>query len=245
MTCVIVEDEKLLALSLEKMLKEEGLEVLGISADLEEAVELIDRLKPDILFLDINLGRSDGFEILRRIKHNPYIVFTTAYSEYAVKAFEENAIDYLLKPIKRERLKIAIEKVKNLNEKNYSKKISEFLDAVKSVSSKISNRIPIETSGEIYFINTDDIIYLQSEEKNTLIFLKDEVLKTRQSMKDIEVRLPSREFLRIHKSYVVAVKYIKKIVKNYFGGMAVEMTNGKIIPVGRNYKEDLKNIIGF
>lgn len=245
MTCVIVEDEKLLALSLEKMLKEEGLEVLGISADLEEAVELIDRLKPDILFLDINLGRSDGFEILRRINHNPYIVFTTAYSEYAVKAFEENAIDYLLKPIKRERLKIAIEKVKNLNEKNYSKKISEFLDAVKSVSSKISNRIPIETSGEIYFINTDDIIYLQSEEKNTLIFLKDEVLKTRQSMKDIEVRLPSKEFLRIHKSYVVAVKYIKKIVKNYFGGMAVEMTNGKIIPVGRNYKEDLKNIIGF
>lgn len=245
MTCVIVEDEKLLALSLEKMLKEEGLEVLGISADLEEAVKLIDGLKPDILFLDINLGRTDGFEILRKITHNPYIIFTTAYSEYAVKAFEENAIDYLLKPIKKERLKMAIEKVRKLSESNYSKKISEILNAFSTISSKSTDRIPVETSGEIYFVDPEEIIYLQSEEKNTLIFLKEEVLKTRQSMKDIEAKLPSKEFIRVHKSYIVSIKCIRKILKNYFGGMAVEMTNGKIIPVGRNYKEDLKNIIGF
>lgn len=245
MTCVIVEDEKLLALSLEKMVKEEGLEVLGISTDLEEAVELIDKLKPDILFLDINLGRSDGFEILRRITHMPYIIFTTAYSEYAVRAFEENAIDYLLKPIKKERLKIAIEKVKKMNDKNYSGKISEILNVFSTLSSKSANRIPVETAGEIYFIDPDDIVYLQSEEKNTLIFLKDEVLKTRQPLKDIETKLPSKDFVRVHKSYIVAIKCIRKILKNYFGSMAIEMTNRKIIPVGRNYKGNLKNIIGF
>lgn len=240
MTCVIVEDEKLLALVLEKMVKEEGLEVLGIFDDVDKAVQFINELKPDIVFLDINLGSGDGFEVLRKINHKPYVIFTTAYSEYAVRAFEENAIDYLLKPIKKERLKIAIEKVKKSNER---KQLSEFLNIFKELSSKSASKIPIETASEIYFVDIDDIIYLQSEEKNTLIFLKNGVLKTRQSMKDIETKLPQKEFIRVHKSYIVAVKYIKKVLKNYFGGMAVEMSDGKIIPVGRNYKEELRIII--
>lgn len=240
MTCVIVEDEKLLAFSLEKMVKEEGLEVLGIFDDIDKAVKSINELKPDIVFLDINLGSNDGFEVLRRITHTPYVIFTTAYSEYAVRAFEENAIDYLLKPVKKERLKIAIEKVKKANER---RQLTEVLNIFKEMSSKSVSKISIETTNEIHFVNIDDIIYLQSEEKNTLIFLKNGMLKTRQPMKEIEIKLPPKEFIRVHKSYIVAVKYIKKVLKNYFGGMAVEMIDGKIIPVGRNYKEELKVII--
>ncbi|MEN3042145.1 MAG: LytTR family DNA-binding domain-containing protein [Fervidobacterium sp.] len=245
MTCIIIEDEKLIALSLEKMLKDEGITVLGISSDIEESVELIDRLKPDIIFLDINLGKANGFEILRRISHNPCVIFTTAYSEYAVKAFEENAIDYILKPIKKERLKMAIEKVIKAKEQNQLKQTSEFLDLFKKLSVKTPQKINIETANEIHLVDVDEIIYLKSEEKYTFVFLKEEVLKTREALKDIETKLPQDKLISVHKSYIISLKYIRKIIKNYFGGMAIEMTNGDIIPVGRNYKESLKNTIGL
>ncbi|ABS61093.1 LytR/AlgR family response regulator transcription factor [Fervidobacterium nodosum] len=252
MKCVIVEDEKLLAMVLEKMLKEEGIEVLGWADNVDEGIRLVDELKPDVLFLDINLGDKDGFYLLSKINHKPYVVFVTAYSEYAVKAFERNAIDYILKPVSRERLKNAIDKVskaiesKKLNE-NYQdfieEKIRSMLERLSYDLSNLQKKIPIETENEIVLVNCDDIILFQASEGLTVVNLKQGILKTKTPLKEFEAKLSKDKFIRVHKSYIISINAVKKILKNYIGGLAIELINGNIIPVGRMYKENIKKII--
>lgn len=244
MTCVIVEDEKLLAMVLEKMLREEGLDVLEISTSAEDAVRIIDTTKPDVVFLDINLGEQDGFYVLENISHKPYVIFTTAYSEYAVRAFDENAVDYILKPVSRERLKTAIEKVRKLSMLQ-SSEANERFKRVKDVVSKIKiEKIPVESGDEVVFLCIEDIIYLTSEEGETIIVTRNGKLRTKTPLKVFESKLSQEKFLRIHKSYIINAEQIKKIVRNYFGSMAVEVSNGDILPVGRNYKDVVKELIG-
>ncbi|AFG35923.1 LytTR family DNA-binding domain-containing protein [Fervidobacterium pennivorans subsp. shakshaketiis] len=243
MTCVIVEDEKLLAMVLEKMVKEEGLEVLGIAKDAEEAIRMIDEKKPEIVFLDINLGEHDGFYVLQHINHKPYVIFTTAYSEYAVKAFEENAVDYLLKPIKKERLHEAIEKVRKLSTFERAN-LYDNIQRVKDLAQRLkADKFIVEIGDEIVFLNVDEIIFLTSEKGETVVVTKNEKMKTKIPLKDCEIKLPYERFLRVHKSYIVNVEKIRKIIRNYFGSLALELSNGDIIPVGRNYKDSIKKLL--
>ncbi|MGB9864884.1 LytTR family DNA-binding domain-containing protein [Fervidobacterium riparium] len=242
MTCVIVEDEKLLALVLEKMLKEEGLDILGIASHAREAIELIDTKMPDLVFLDINLGEYDGFYVLENIKHRPYVIFTTAYSEYAVRAFEENAIDYLLKPIRKERLRTAIGKAKKIIEGNQEgeiqqSKMREFIKRMKK------EKFSVEIDGEVLFLNISKILYIYANEGEVVVVSNEGKLTTKTSLRVCEERLPEEQFLRVHKSYIINVEHITKIIKNYFGSMALELSNGDIVPVGRNYKESLKELL--
>ncbi|WP_434223459.1 LytR/AlgR family response regulator transcription factor [Fervidobacterium gondwanense] len=242
MTCVIVEDEKLLALVLEKMLKEEGLDILGIASNAREAIEMINTKMPDLVFLDINLGEYDGFYVLENVKHRPYVIFTTAYSEYAVKAFEENAIDYLLKPIREERLKTAIEKVRKIIESNkedvlQESKMREFIKRMKK------EKFSVEVDGEVLFLDISKILYIYASEGEVVVVSNEEKLTTKTSLKVCEEKLPAEKFLRVHKSYIINVEHIKKIIRNYFGSVALELSNGDIVPVGRNYKESLKELL--
>jgi len=243
-TCVIVEDEKLLAMVLEKMVKEEGVEVLGMAIDAEDAVRIIDDTKPDVVFLDINLGEHDGFYVLEHITYKPYVIFTTAYSEYAVKAFDENAVDYVLKPVTKERLRIAIEKVKKLKASQISESNERLLKVKETISKMRLEKVPIESGDEIVFLKSSDIIYLTSDEGETIVVTVNGKVRTKIPLKNFELRLSSEKFLRIHKSYIVNTEQIKKIIKNYFGSMAIETSNGDILPVGRNYKDNIKNLIG-
>ncbi|MGC8901778.1 MAG: LytR/AlgR family response regulator transcription factor [Fervidobacterium sp.] len=248
LTCVIVEDEKFLAKILEKMLKEEQLNVLGIANNADDAIRLVDKQKPDVLFLDINLGENDGFYVLKNVSHKPYVIFTTAYSEYAVKAFEENAVDYLLKPISKERLRIAIDKVRKFIEaSNRESKVSSYFENARTLASKIhaSNKIPIETDHEIVLVNWNDILYFESDQGTTIVTLKDKSFRTKTPLKEYEAKLPADKFLRVHKSFIVSIDAISKILKNYFGGNAIELVNGKIIPIGRMYKGNIKNILNI
>jgi len=242
MTCVIVEDEKLLALVLEKMLKEEGLDILGIASNAREAIEMINTKMPDLVFLDINLGEYDGFYVLENVKHRPYVIFTTAYSEYAVRAFEENAIDYLLKPIRKERLRTAIGKAKKIIEGNQEgeiqqSKMREFIKRMKK------EKFSVEIDGEVLFLNISKILYIYANEGEVVVVSNEGKLTTKTSLRVCEERLPEEQFLRVHKSYIINVEHITKIIKNYFGSMALELSNGDIVPVGRNYKESLKELL--
>ncbi|MGB4756253.1 MAG: LytTR family DNA-binding domain-containing protein, partial [Fervidobacterium sp.] len=238
---------------LEKLLKEEGIEILGIENDPEKAVKVINDLKPDVIFLDINLGHRDGFYVIENISYRPYVVFTTAYSEYAVKAFEENAIDYMLKPIKKERLKKALKKLEELNMASELKKdiaystdekLKNVIDYIRTeISAKNKNKIPIETDNEINFVDVDDIIYLVSGEASTFVLTNEEKYRTKETLREYEKKLPPSKFLRVHKSYIISVGHIKKILKNYFGSTSLVMDNDDIIPIGRMYKENIKKLI--
>lgn len=251
MTCVIVEDEELLARSLEKMVKEEKIDVLACVHNVKEAISIIENQKPDFLLLDINLGNLTGFDVLKELNYKPYVIFTTAYSEYAVKAFEVNAVDYVLKPVKKERLRQAIDKIRFIKERGEAylsgiEQIENLLKLIRSVGEfkELQNdRLPIETANEIIFVKFEDILYIESEGKNTLIALKKERKVTKQPLKDIETKLPKSEFVRVYKSFLISKRYIKKIIKNYFGRLAIEMENGEIIPVSRHYKENLMKLL--
>jgi len=131
---------------LEKLLKEEGIEVLAVENDAEVAIKSIDALRPDVVFLDINLGAYDGFYVIEKLSYKPYVVFTTAYSEYAIKAFEENAVDYVLKPISRERLKKTLDRLKRLNQEAINK-VNEIRDYNQDMRiEKVINQIRTEPS---------------------------------------------------------------------------------------------------
>ncbi len=255
MRCVIVEDEKIQAFMLEKLLKEEGIDVLAVENDAEVAIKSIDSLRPDVVFLDINLGAYDGFYVIERLSYKPYVVFTTAYSEYAIKAFEENAVDYVLKPINRERLKKTLDRLKRVNQTAISKineirdynqdvKIEKVINQVRSEPSLSNrNKIPIESDDEISFVDFDDIIYIMSDNAMTYVITNKEKYATNETLKEYEKKLPSNKFLRAHKSYIVSIDHIKKVLKNYLGSTSLMMDNDDIIPVGRVYKDNLKKIL--
>lgn len=253
MKCVIVEDEQIQALMLEKLLKEEGIEVLAIENDAERAISSIDTLKPDVVFLDINLGAYDGFYVIEKLSYKPYFVFTTAYSEYAIRAFEENAVDYILKPISRERLRKTLERLRKLDEttatkinevRNQNVRIEKAINQIRSEPSLSNrNRIPIESNDEISFVNFDDIIYIMSDNAMTYVITNKEKYPSKETLKEYEKKLPSDKFLRVHKSYIVSIDHIKKVLKNYLGSTNLVMDNDDIIPVGRIYKDNLKKIM--
>ncbi|HQI93534.1 MAG TPA: LytTR family DNA-binding domain-containing protein [Fervidobacterium sp.] len=255
MKCVIVEDEKIQALMLEKLLKEEGIEVLAVENDAEVAIKSIDALRPDVVFLDINLGAYDGFYVIEKLSYKPYVVFTTAYSEYAIKAFEENAIDYILKPISRERLKKTLERLERLDQiatvednetkrGNQNGKIERIINQVRSESSlSYRSKILIESDDEINFVNFDDIIYIMSNNAITCVITNKEKHNTKETLKEYEKKLPNDKFLRVHKSYIVSIDHIRKVLKNYLGSTSLMMDNDDIIPVGRVYKDNLKKIL--
>jgi len=255
MRCVIVEDEKIQAFMLEKLLKEEGIEVLAVENDAEVAIKSIDALRPDVVFLDINLGAYDGFYVIEKLSYKPYVVFTTAYSEYAIKAFEENAVDYVLKPISRERLKKTLDRLKRLNQEAISKvneirdynqdmRIEKVINQIRTEPSLSNrNKIPIESDNEISFVDFDDIVYIMSDNAMTYVITNKEKYATNETLKEYEKKLPSDKFLRAHKSYIVSIDHIKKVLKNYLGSTSLMMDNDDIIPVGRVYKDNLKKIL--
>lgn len=245
----MVEDEKIQAAMLRKLLTELGAQVVGIAGSAHDAITMIDELKPDAVFLDINLGDGDGFQVLERIKHKPYVVFTTAYSEYAVRAFEVHAVDYIVKPVRKERLRAALERVQewvSLKRAGTSAQLEASL--VESLKRELTHRgpsvVPIELDEEVVFLKPASILYLEAFEHKTKVVSTEGEFVIREPVKSFEERLPREKFLRVHKSFVVNIEHVSKIVKNYFGGTVIVMTNGAHVPVGRAYKEALSTLLG-
>jgi len=249
--CVIVEDEKLQALVLEKILKEFDVKVEAIATNAKEAIEVIENLKPNVVFLDINLGDADGFYVLERVAHTPYVVFTTAYSEYALKAFEVYAIDYIVKPVTRERLSKTIERLKGLLGKgeqylaeNLEKQFKMAIEKLREELLGIRRpRFSVEIADEVVFLDPADVLFIEAFEHGAKIATTTTEYISKTPLKELEERLTEeglKQFLRVHRSYLVNIDHVRKISKNYFGAVALVMSNGKAIPVGRSFKKTLE-----
>ncbi|RKX52669.1 MAG: hypothetical protein DRP50_07050 [Thermotoga sp.] len=163
-TCGIVEDEPLPLKRLVRILEGYGVEISFTASSFETAQKLINTEKPDVLFLDINLGEQNAFELLKGIKYEPTVVFVTAYDEYAIKAFEENAIDYILKPYSKER----IEKCLNRLRKKNTPVNSDLIELLENLRSR-KERIRARDGEDIVLLNPDEIIYAKAEEKRVYI----------------------------------------------------------------------------
>ncbi|MCB0820124.1 MAG: response regulator transcription factor [Bacteroidetes bacterium] len=238
---VIVDDEQngieFLQYSLERNCPE--VEVCGTFNLPLEALESIPELKPDILFVDVEMPRMNGFELVERLSYpGLHIIFTTAYNEFALKAFRVSATDYLLKPIDTEELKQAVQKVIALTREDNTP-VQELLDYIRG--QKNIKKISVSTDKGIYFLEPDEIIYLQSEGSYTHFFLSgDRKILSSRPIGEYEEMLGERGFFRIHHSSIINVQHLNKYIRQ--DGGYVEMSNGSTLTVSRRKKDEF---LGF
>lgn len=242
----IVEDEPHSLSRLKTLLLNfDEIDVIGEAGDGDTAVQKINELKPDLLFLDINIPGKNGLELLQFLSYEPMIIFVTAYEEYAIKAFEENAIDYILKPTTVERLEKSISKVLKNN-----KKVDEnILNILNSIIHKDSykKRFSIKDDDEILIIPEEDIYYFKAQDKYTFLCTKSREYYYDDSLKNLEETLDPEKFIRIHKSYIVSIDKITKLKKWFLRDFSIELTdeNNTVLKVGRSYLPLLKEKLNF
>ena len=228
--CIIVEDE-VLAQDVIKthLLKIDKLELAGIYRNAPEAMEALKSQDIDVMFLDIRLPGMTGLSMLRALPDPPLVVLTTAYAEYAAESYDLNVIDYLLKPISFERFSKAIDKITQGRLYTHAQKEQE--------RSPVGH-IFIKSSNKFFKVNFSEIVYVEGMKDYIKIHTSDYTLITHQTMNEIERTLPAKQFMRVHKSYVVAVAFIKSIYGN-----SIELEK-KTIPIGINYKDAVMNFVG-
>lgn len=237
---IIVDDEsnavKNLKWELENFCKD--IEVIDSFTNPVEAISAINYLKPDCVFLDIEMPEMDGFQLLASLKYRNFdLIITTAFDNYAIKAFKEHAIDYLLKPIDSDDLTESVERVRANKSKNgLGFEIKKVLESITPIPER--HKIAIPLSGKTIFVESEEIIYCKSSGNYSEIYFKDhktEILS--KKLKDVELIIRHKNFFRVHNSYLVNINYIKEFVKS--DGQYIVLDEGTTIPVSRNKKHEL------
>jgi two-component system, LytTR family, response regulator len=241
-TCLIIDDEKLARDLLREYLEPmQEVEILDECAKGSEAVEKINKLRPDLIFLDVQMPGMTGFEVLDEIDHEPYVIFTTAYDQYAIKAFEKNAVDYLLKPLDQERFRQAIDRAfkrKKMDEGD----IENLLGSLRQVNHKGSydSHIFVQKSEKLYNLPIEEIVYLEASGDYTIISTKNDQFVSSSGIGKLEEMMNPDTFIRVHRSTIVNVNYLKEIERHFNGGMVVKMISGKSFPVSRTYAKQIR-----
>ncbi len=227
--CLIVDDEPVAREILESHLKKiSAANIVASCKNAMEAFTFMNSQKIDLIFLDINMPEISGLSFAKSINKNIKIIFTTAYREYAVDGFDLQAVDYLLKPISFERLLQAINKYLDEN-------IHVNIDADNEIIDEASDFIFVRSDRKMIKIEFSDIIYIESLSDYIKIYLRNKTIVTRETITNIEAKLPKKDFIRLHRSYIVSISKIDLFTNEY-----VEL-NKKVIPISRTYKNDVLN----
>ncbi len=248
---LIVDDEKASRMSLKKLLKSyPDIEVVDEAQDGVQAVEKIEDKKPDLVFLDIQMPGLNGFEVLRAVTLNPKprVIFVTAYDQYAVKAFEVNAVDYLLKPIDKIRLRQAIEKITENDKKGVFdyQKIQDLLQSIGKPKSPPPH-IPLRRGKKIFLMNPADIYYIRSEQGVTIVMTQSGEYWSSYTLAEIEDVLDEQVFFRSHRSTIINLNKIKEIVPAESGVFDIYLTgmDRVCLPLSRDRARVLRERYNF
>ncbi len=234
-TCLIIDDEKLARELLHEYL--EGfaqIKIIGECAKGTEAVEKINKLKPDLIFLDVQMPGMNGFDVLEEIDHEPYIIFTTAYNQYAIKAFEKNAVDYLLKPLDEERFRLAVNRALKRKTSEHGN-MEELLRSIKAESKTFESHIFVQKSEKLFNLPVEEIVYLEASGDYTVITTKNDQFVSSSGIGKLEEIMDPDTFIRVHRSTIINLNHLKEIERHFNGGMIVKMQSGKSFPVSRTY----------
>lgn len=228
-SCIIVDDEPIAREILENHLKRiESIQIVGSCKNAIEAFNILNSRDVDLIFLDINMPEITGLSFAKSISKKIKIIFTTAYRDYAVDGFDLKAVDYLLKPISFERLFQSIRKYQNEN-------ILNNIEAHQNTVAEKSDFFFVRSDRKMIKINFSDLDYIESLGDYVKLYLNDKVIVTRETISSIEAKLPKKDFLRIHRSYIIAINKIESFTQEF-----IEI-NKKAIPISRSYKNDVKH----
>lgn len=222
---IIIDDEQLARQRIKRLLKEyDEVDIIGEAENGQEGLAIIEQLQPDLIFLDIEMPILNGFEMLSKLKNHPKVVFTTAYDQYAIKAFEEGSIDYLLKPIELERLDKTIKKLKQTNLAAPAAIAIE--DLLRQINGKKSIKtLTVKIGDKILLVKLSDIVHIQAEDKYVFLHTVDgKKHLTDFTLSTLEEKLPE-EFVRIHRSDIINTDYIKEIRKGFNGALIFVLNN--------------------
>jgi two-component system LytT family response regulator len=246
MKIVLIDDEPLARMVvLEYIQQHEGMEVLAECSDGFQGVKAIMQHKPDLIFLDIQMPKINGFEMLELLDTVPSVIFTTAFDEYAIKAFESNAIDYLLKPFSKERFDLAIEKykTKSVNNGAAEKNVQALLEtATKQPDDK--NRIVVKNGSDIRIVPVQDILYIEAYDDYVKLFTKDTYYLKKKTMSYYEQVLDQNKFFRTHRSYIINLQELTKIEPLEKNTYIAILKTGKKVPLSRTGYTKLKEMLG-
>lgn len=242
---LIVEDEELARSLLKTYLKDHpNIEVIGECENGFDGVKTINEEKPDLVFLDIQMPKITGFEMLELLEHKPEIIFTTAYDQYALKAFDYNAVDYLLKPFAKDRLLEAIEKV--VARAGSTEQAAEKIDNLTNYEPKeYLDRVVVKDRHKINIITVDHIHYIESLDDYVLIYTAEKRHMKQKTMKYFETHLNPNEFIRIHRSYIVQVKFIAEIQQYEKESYVVILKDKTKLKVSKTGYKKIKEVLHF
>lgn len=251
---LIVDDEPLARKRMRVLLEEfsSEIEILGEAGSGAAAIQQIRELMPDVVFLDIQMPDMDGFDVLHGLNKEevPLVVFTTAYDNFAVKAFEEDTVDYLLKPVEQERLAAAIEKIRRRmptpeNEPALPQDFDwEKLRELVNRNDAYIQRLQIKIGDRIVFLNLDEVVRFQSEEKYTTVYAIDGRYVIDTPLIELEKKLDPRNFVKVHRSHIVAIDYIAECRKTEQGKMVMVLKdkNNTQLQVSRSVIKKFRNL---
>jgi two-component system LytT family response regulator len=216
MKALIIDDERLARKELASLLeKHEGIEIVGEAANADEAETLIAEKRPDLLFLDINMPGRTGFELLESLDHAPQVIFVTAYDEHALKAFQVNALDYLLKPIDPERLDAALNKLAAAASSELGMPQREIL--------RESDQIFLKDGEKCWFVTLKDVRYLESEGNYVRVRFDDQKPLVLRSLNKLEEKLDPLVFFRANRKHIINLRWVESIEPWFSGGLMVKL----------------------
>lgn len=246
---LIVDDEPLARERLRTLLrKEPDFEIAGECSDGARAVAAIERIRPDVVFLDVQMPEADGFAVVEAVgaKAMPVVVFVTAYDKYALKAFEAHALDYLLKPFDRERFQATLARVRERLRDDTSRWPRQLLSLLRELrpAPQYLDRIVIRAGGRVTFLRTDEIDWIGAAGNYVELHAGKQAHLLRETMNQMESRLDPQKFLRIHRSTIVRMEQVRELHSSFHGDYEVLLRDGTRLTLTRSYKENLEKLLG-
>lgn len=237
MKALVVDDSRLARNELKRLLKDfEHIHVIGEAADAIEAKSFIEEKKPDLVFLDIQMPGKNGFELLEDLEDVPDIIFTTAYDEYAIKAFEYNALDYLQKPVQKDRLAGALNKVAEKKEK---------IEASTEDKMTENHQVFVKDGDRCWFVLLSNVRLFEVEGNYTKIYFEDNKPMIPRTLNYLESRLDPKTFFRANRQQVINLRWVERIEPWFSGSIRIYLKGGHEVDVSRRQTQRFKELMSF
>ncbi|MCH2215310.1 MAG: LytTR family DNA-binding domain-containing protein [Flavobacteriales bacterium] len=242
MKTILVDDERLARKELSNLLaRHQNIEIIAEAQNADEAKELIEQHDPDLIFLDIQMPGKTGFELLEELNSTPEVIFVTAYDDYAIRAFEVNALDYLLKPVDEARLGDALQRVQERKEKTKEDTIESENDSVLD----LDDQIFLKDGDKCWFVTLRDVRMFESEGNYVRVYFGNSKPLILKSLNNLEKRLVDKDFFRINRKFIVNLKEVIHIEPWFNGGLQIKLKSGDQLEVSRRQSTKFKDLLSL